>query len=169
MTLLAQVGLVLAATGAITLLLRQWRRHRYLSEIVVAIVALLAVFSLDDALDQFNDMTGQAGDDAKLSRTAAERAGWMRSPLADPNLGAFTEWVRHKLPEDTTFHVFIGSSYPPGFYQWITYRLLPRIEVASTDADWQVFVGTNPGAVGLGPTHDTQEFLPAFTVARMKQ
>jgi hypothetical protein len=166
MTLLAQVGLVLGATVGIGLLLRgprdSWWRPSYV--VAVAVVILMAA-SFDAASDQFRSMASQARSDAKISRTNAERSGW----LGDPKLGGFIEWARLELPRDARFHLI--STGPPELYQWATYRLLPRVSTRAHETEWLVFVGSDPKKAGITSVRltDQRTFAPGFSIARVER
>jgi hypothetical protein len=166
MTLLAQVGLVLGATVGIGLLLRGprdgWWRPSY---VVAVVVVVLMAASFDSASDQFRSMASQARDDAKISRTKAEKSGW----LGDPKLGSFVDWARQQLPRDATYHMF--STGPLELYQWTTYRLLPRVETPAGDAEWLVFAGTDPEQAGIRSVRltDQHTFEPGFSIARVER
>jgi hypothetical protein len=166
MTLLAQVGLVLGATVAIGLFLRGPREHWWSpSNVVVVVIVLLMAATLDGASNQFRSMASQARNDAKVSRANAERSGW----LGDPKLGDFVEWLRRELPPRSRFHMVMNSSVPGEMYQWTTYRLLPRLEVAARTTDWLVFVGTDPRKAGFRsiPLTDRRTFAPGLSIARI--
>jgi hypothetical protein len=166
MTLLAQVALVLGAAAAVGLLLRS-RRGRWLhpSDVVVVGVALLVVFSVDDAVDQFRAMETQARNDAKVPRIDAEKSGWP----GNEELEGFVEWLRKELPEDATFHMVIGETAPE-LYTWATYRLLPRVQVAADKSDWLVLVRTDPASAGLGsvPSTDQRVYAPGLSIVRRR-
>lgn len=164
MTLLAQVGLVLGATVGIGLLLRgprdSWWRPFY---VVAVVVVILMAASFDAASDQFRSMASQARNDAKISRTNAEKSGW----LGDPKLGSFVEWARQELPRDSTYHLI--STGPPELYQWATYRLLPRVSTSARETEWLVFVGSDPKKAGITSVRltDQHTFAPGFSIAQV--
>jgi hypothetical protein len=164
MTLFAQVALVLGATVGIGLLLRRprdsWWRPSYV--VAVAVVILMAA-SFDGASDQFRTVASQARSDAKISRTNAERSGW----VGDPTYGRFVEWARAELPRNARYHLI--STGPPELYLWATYRLLPRLSTEAQKTDWLVFVGTDPAQAGLTSLRltDQRTFAPQFSIARV--
>lgn len=166
MTLLVQVGLVLGATVAIGLFLRgssaQWWRP---SDVVVVMIVLLVAASFDGASNQFRSMASQARNDAKVSRTNAEKAGW----IGEPQLGSFVEWLRAELPSDSKYHVVMSAEAPGELYQWTTYRLLPRLETDARETDWLVFAGTDAKEAGFRtvPLTDRRTFAPKLSIARI--
>jgi hypothetical protein len=68
------------------------------------------------------------------------------------NAGAniqFAEWLNAHIPKGATYQVS-GNANDIATYQWLTYRLYPRV---ATDraADWVVFLNTSPEAAGYKP------------------
>jgi hypothetical protein len=164
MTLLTQVGLVLGATVGIGLLLHgpkgKWWRPLY---VVPVMVVVLMAASVDGGFDQFRTMANQARDNADISRTNAEKAGW----FGEPAYGNFVEWARAELPRDATYHLI--NAGPPELFQWATYRLLPRVETGAHEAEWFVFVVSDPEKAGFKSADltDQRTFAHEFSIARV--
>ena len=143
MTLLSQV---FAVTVAIALLAYRVRARGALSSprsIAVAVVLVVLTFvslsSLWGVWRAFSD-----NHSANESITVADAA--TRGGVAAGANTQFAEWLSAHLPKGATYQVS-GNANDIATYQWLTYRLYPRV-ATDGEADWIVFLNSSPEAAG---------------------
>jgi hypothetical protein len=81
----------------------------------------------------------------------------------------FAEWLSAHMPKDATYQVS-GNANDIATYQWLTYRLYPRV---ATDgrADWIVLLNTNPEAAGYRPGRLVRvlKYSPSLMLAEFRK
>lgn len=149
MTLLSNV---LAALVVVALL--SWRARvrgawSGLSSIAPMVAtAILAFVALSGAWSTWQALRSEYNTNSKIPAGQAEVRGGETAGANVP----FVEWLNATVPQGEPYYVYAADK-DGGGYQWLTYRLYPRVAVADPkDARWLVFAGgVSPAAAGLTP------------------
>ncbi len=85
------------------------------------------------------------------------------------NVG-FVEWLNGKLPPRVSFYLRTTGA-DDATYQWLTYRLYPRVAVQDSGAHWVVFIGLTPAEAGFGPREfsPVQQYAPGLLLAERRK
>jgi hypothetical protein len=115
------------------------------SAVVVAVIAVLTFVSLSSFWSTWQGFRNDRRANAAVTPAdAATRAG----AAAGANV-AFAEWLNANLPAVAPFYVSTNGGDPAN-YQWLTYRLFPRVAIQdSGKARWVVFLRVTPDAAGF--------------------
>jgi hypothetical protein len=142
---------------------------------VLVVLALLGVAGLADAT---RDTAKAVRDGASLSPLQRDTAGaeYVTSSLRRlgvtravrpidgvPTWIRFCEWLRTHLPHGARVEVLLSARAERAQARfWLNYRLLPRIAVGRSKADWVVTFDRAPSV------SDARQFRPGFTMARRR-
>jgi hypothetical protein len=158
MTMLSQLSAVLVAAALLS-----WRsrfRSSALSLRTAAPVAVAAILTFGALSPFWNIWQGFRSERRANAAITPADAATRGGPAAGANV-AFVEWLNGKLPAGAPFHVVTNGS-DEGTYQWLTYRLFPRIALPDrTQAHWIVFLRMTPEAAGFRRA----EFAHVFKLA----
>lgn len=134
---------------------------------LVTVIALLTFFSLSSFWGAWEGFRKERRANAAVTPAdAATRGG----AAAGANV-AFVEWLNSKLPPGAPFYVRTNGS-DEATYQWLTYRLYPRIARPAADqAHWLVFLKVTPAAEGFDRREfsSVEEFAPDLVLAERRE
>ena len=167
MTLLGQTLAVAGASLAVTLAYRilrgRWDPGRATVVVAAALCAVMVAGHLTTASRTLKgDWSAGSGRSARQAQTlAGERVGVNT---------AYVEWLNTQIGSRQTYFLTPRKSAHSSLISgWLTFRLLPRVAVASARrADWLVVYRGDPGpgplaAEGYGPV---RWFAPGYGLAR---
>jgi hypothetical protein len=167
MTLLSLVSAVLVAAALLS-----WRarvRGPGLSIGAAAVVAVAAILTFD-ALSSFWGRWQTLRDERSANAAIAPADAATRPGAAAGASVGFVEWLNGVLPRGAPFYVATNGS-DPGNYQWLLFRLYPRVAVDSPSrAHWVVFVRETPAAAGFHRTDFVRymRFTPDLAVGERR-
>jgi hypothetical protein len=146
MTMLSQASAVLVAAALLS-----WRaRFRNSSQSIgsaaaVAVATILTFAALSSFWGVWQGFRSERRGNAEIAPAdAATRGG----AATGANV-SFVEWLNGKLPVRDSYYVSTNGS-AIATYQWLTYRLYPRIAVEdSSRARWVVFLAVTPEGAGF--------------------
>ena len=167
MTMLSQGLAVLVAAALLS-----WRARirgatpGIRSMAVVAVIGILTFVSLSTFWGTWQSFRDERRANAAVAPAdAATRGG----AAAGANV-AFVEWLNWKLPAGVPFHISTDGS-DESTYQWLTYRLFPRVAVQdAAKARWFVFLRVTPAAAGFKPKYFSRvlQFAPDLMLAERR-
>jgi hypothetical protein len=167
MTMLSQMFAVALAAGLLAYRARaRGALHSIRSMAVAAVIAILAFVSLSSFWSSWQGFRNERRANAALAAADVSSRG---GAAAGANV-AFVDWLNGKLPARTPFHISTNGS-DEATYQWLTYRLYPRVAIQETDkAHWLVFLKVTPEAAGVKRSEITnvQEFAPDLVLAERR-
>ncbi|MEA2440690.1 MAG: hypothetical protein QOH76_2114 [Thermoleophilaceae bacterium] len=112
----------------------------------MAVVVVLAILTFVSLASLWGTWRGFAdGRRANASLSAAEAA--IRGGSTTGADVGFAEWLGGRLPEHAEFSIRAAGEVE-ATYQWMLFRLWPRVAVEDRDAHWVVFLGLTPEAAG---------------------
>jgi hypothetical protein len=148
MTMLSVVAGVLVAAALLS-----WRarvRGPGLSIGTAAVVAVAAILTFD-ALSSFWGRWTTLRDERTRNAALVPADAATRPGAAAGASVAFVEWLNGVIPRGAPYYVATNGSDPAN-YQWLLFRLYPRVAVDSASrARWVVFVRETPAAAGFHP------------------
>jgi hypothetical protein len=158
MTMLSQASAVLVAAALLS-----WRARIRSSSFGIGTAAVLAIAAIltFTALSSFwGSWQAFRSDRRANASTPAALAATSGGPSAGANVD-FVEWLNGKLPAGAPFYISTNSS-DPGTYQWLLYRLYPRVAIEDPSrAQWVVFLRVTPEGTGF----HRRDFAHVFTFA----
>jgi hypothetical protein len=110
---------------------------------VMVVVAVLTFVSLSSFWGVWEGFRKDRRTNSSITPADAATRGGV---TAGANVG-FAEWLAAHMPKGATYQVS-GNANDIATYQWLTYRLYPRVATDGA-ADWIVFLNTSPEAAGF--------------------
>jgi hypothetical protein len=143
MTFLSQVFAIFVAIALLAYRARSRNESPSARSTAVIVVAAVLTFA---SLSSFWGVWQGFRDDhrANAKVTAADSA--TRGGVVAGANSQFVEWLGAHMPRDATYQVS-GNANDIATYQWLTYRLYPRVATDGA-ARWIVFLNTTPEAGG---------------------
>jgi hypothetical protein len=166
MTLLSQVFAIFVAAALLAFRARaRGPSPSTRSTAVIVVVAVLTFISVSSFWGVWQGFRkDHRANEAVTPADAATRGGIG----AGANV-AFVEWLNTNLPPGESYLVS-GNANDIGTYQWLTYRLYPRL---ATDgkARWIVFLRVTPEGAGFKRQQFSRvlEFAPDLALAEFRQ
>jgi len=166
MTMLSQASAVLVAAALLS-----WRarfRGASFSVGTAALVAVAAILTFGALSSFWGEWQGfrseRRANAAILPADASTRGG----AAAGANTG-FVEWLNGNLPARAEFYLRTNGS-DEATYQWLLYRLYPRVAVNASRAHWVVFLRLTPAAAGFKRQEFSRvlEFAPDLSLAERR-
>jgi hypothetical protein len=144
MTFLSQVFAILVAIALLAYRARSRRESPSARSTAVLVVAAVLTFvSLSSFWGVWDGFRKEHRANANV--TAADNA--TRGGVVAGANSQFVEWLGAHMPRDATYQVS-GNANDIATYQWLTYRLYPRVATDGA-AGWIVFLNTTPEAGGF--------------------
>jgi hypothetical protein len=166
MTLLSEALAVLVVAALLT-----WRgrvRGAPMGMRSAAVVAVLAVLAFDAVSASWVTWQGFRND--RRANAAIPAADVATRPGASIGANvAFVEWLNGKLPPGAEFYLR-STGADEATYQWLTYRLYPRVAVQDASAHWLVFLGITPADAGYKRSEFSrvEQFAPGLLLAERR-
>jgi hypothetical protein len=167
MTLLSQAFAVLVAAALLA-----WRARvrgtpaGFRSTAVAAVFAILVFVTLSGSWTAW-----QAFRSERRANAAIPAADVATRPGASIGANvAFVEWLNGKLPARAKFYLRTSGA-DEATYQWLTYRLYPRVAVQDSTAHWVVFLGLTPAEAAFKPGDfaRVEQFAPGLLLAERRE
>ena len=167
MTLLSHVLAALVAAALLSWRARVRGAWSGLSSIApIVATAILAFVALSGAWSTWRTLRSEYNANSKIPAVQAEVRGGETAGANVP----FVEWLNATLPQGAPYYVY-ATDKGGGGYQWLTYRLYPRVAVTDPeDARWFVFAGgVSPAAAGLTRREvSLREFQPGLALGERR-
>jgi hypothetical protein len=166
MTMLSQVAAVLVA--AVLLAWRGRVRGAPIGMGSAAVLAVAAVLTFDALASSWTTWQGFRSDRRANAAISAAEVATRPGATIGADVG-FVEWLNGKLPAGTEFYLRTSGG-DEATYQWLTYRLFPRVAVQDSTARWVVFLGVTPEAAGYKRRDfsQVQEYAPGLLLAERR-
>jgi hypothetical protein len=142
----------------------RWRSLRNPIAVVLVALAVAAVFQL---LPTFRELS-------KASRSQSLDQSGLRRNAAGQSIGVYTsfgDWVARRIPANAAFWIEPKASRrQPSIYQWLTFRLSPRLHAPTPESADVIVYYDKPTRPGPRPGFESLEvFRPHFALMRRRK
>jgi hypothetical protein len=166
-TLLSQVFALIVA--AVLLAWRARARGALSSARSMAVAAVIAVLTFASLATLWGTWQGFRNERRANAAVPAADVALKGGYAAGANV-AFVEWLNGNLPAGDRYFITTNGS-DEATYQWLTYRLFPRVAVGNPEqARWVVFLKVTPAASEFKPRDFSRviEFAPDMVLAERR-